>query len=444
MTLAAADATIKSLASLVDASQIVTAEQLPATASYAAAYVSNTALPPIVSPQSTDELRSLMAWATQDHKTVLVCGNATKLGWGTPISGTDIIISTRNLNQIVDHAVGDLTVTVQAGIRFHDLQAHLNAQGQMLPIDPSHPEHATLGGILSTRDAGSLRQRYGSVRELCLGLSFVRADGELAKGGGRVVKNVAGYDLMKLMTGAFGSLGILSEVTLRLYPMQEESHTVLLSGSKDAIATLTAKLLDSTLTPVSVDLLSQTVLVSLDLSGDMGLAVRFQSLSESVLAQVKRLKDMGATLTATDYQAEEDELLWNGLRDTLWETTEESHQVIAKIGILPQSIPSTLQICQQWCDSQSVSFQAQVLAGWGIGTLRLSGEPARLQSLVKKIRTYCEEHQGYLTLLEAPMEIKQGLDVWGYPGNAIAPMRKLKAQFDPHKLINPGRFVGGI
>ena len=443
MTLAAADATIKALETLVDGSQIVIAEQLPTTAPYAAAYVANTPVPPLVYPQSIDELRSLMAWATQAKKTVLVCGQASKLGWGTPISGTDFILSTCKLNQIIDHAVGDLTITVQAGIQFHQLQAQLKTQGQMLPIDPTYPQSASLGGILSTRDTGSLRQRYGSVRELCLGVSFVRADGELAKGGGRVVKNVAGYDLMKLFTGAFGSLGIISEVTLRLYPVQESSQTVLLSGSQEAIATLTAKLLDSTLTPVSIDLLSQDLLKILDRSGEMGLAVRFQSLEESVRAQVVRLKEMGATLTTTDYPSDSDEQLWNCLQDNLWDSSSEP-TLIAKVGLLPQSIPKTLQTFQEWCDRQSVQIQAQVLAGWGIGTLRLTGEVEALQSLAAKMRLHCETHQGYLSLLAAPLEIKQSLEVWGYPGNAIAPMQKLKAQFDPHHLLNPGRFVGGL
>jgi glycolate oxidase FAD binding subunit len=439
------DTTLQSLRKQLDPSQIFPYERQPPefVTQLQSVFSSDHAAPPLAYPKSTEELRSLLTWATRDQNTLLVCGNASKLGWGTPISGIDFILSTAQLNQVIDYAVDDSTITVQAGIPFHQLQTLLKEHGQMLPIDPSHPGQATLGGILSTRDTGSLRQRYGSVRELCLGLSFVRADGELAKGGGRVVKNVAGYDLMKLFTGAFGSLGIISDLTLRLYPIQEFSHTLLLSGSQGAIATLAATLLDSTLTPVSIDFLSQTLLKRLNVEGEMGLAVRFQSLAESVSAQVKRLKEMGANLATTDYDTEADEPLWRRLQDTLWEKSTEP-TIIAKVGMLPQSIPSTLQTFQGWCDQQSVEFQSQVVAGWGIGTLRLMGENAALKALVRPMRTHCEAHQGYLSLLEAPLDIKQSVEVWGYPGNAIAPMKKLKAQFDPHHLLNPGRFVGGL
>jgi len=304
----------------------------------------------MVLPKSVEELRSLLSWANQDRHTVLVCGNGSKLTWGNPIPPTDVIISLTHLNQIIDHAVGESTITVQAGLSFQALQAHLKPTGQMLPVDPYAPEQASIGGILATRDAGSLRHRYGGVRDTCLGLSFVRSDGELAKGGGRVVKNVAGYDLMKLFTGSFGTLGIISEVTLRLYPIQESSHTVILSGPPGAIATVTAKVLDSTLTPVAIDLLSQTKLEAIDLPGELGLAVRFQSLEESVSAQVARLKDLGESLQMQDYVGSRDEQIWQTLQQIQWQGGD--HTLIAKVGLLPTEIPNLLPQIQGWCDQQ--------------------------------------------------------------------------------------------
>ena len=399
MTLSTVDSTIQSLGNLLDSSQIVTTHESSDAKAYQAALTAEQ-LPPLVLPNTPDELQELLSWANQDKKTVLISGAATKLGWGNAIPATDCIISTRNLNQIIDHAEGDLTVTLQSGVTFQQLSDLLAPKGQMLPIDPTYAHQATLGGILATRDTGSLRQRYGGVRDLCLGISFVRADGQLAKGGGRVVKNVAGYDLMKLFTGSFGSLGVISELTLRLYPMQEASQTVLFAGETEAIATLTAKLLDSTLTPVSIDLLSQDLLQSLDITAPLGVAVRFQNLQESVTAQVNRLKDMGATLTAKVFEQEADQNFWPQLQSTLWDSKTET-TAIAKMGLLPQSIPQNLAKIQSLGDQAGVKVQTKVLAGWGIGTLRLSGDALAVQSTLLAIRDQCEQSQCYLIVLEA-------------------------------------------
>ena len=448
MTLSAVENTLQALNQLLDPDQIVSdavrspIQTTPSPTRLQRAFQDPDMLPPVVYPKSVPELRSLMQWANQDQKSVLVCGNGSKLGWSTPIPATDVIISLNKLNRVIDHAVGDLTITVQAGITLQLLQAQLKASSQFLPVDPAYSADATIGGILASRDAGSLRHRYGGVRDLCLGVSFVRADGQLAKGGGRVVKNVAGYDLMKLLTGAFGTLGVMTEVTLRLYPIQEESQSLIISGSTDAIAALTADVLDSTLTPVSIDLLSGQVLNSFGIEHSLGLAVRFQSLRESVIAQVQRLQDLSRELSIQQY--DDDQSLWQDLSQTLWKQDSDSNTVIAKVGMLPQSIPSTLGLFHAWCDQQDIQFSAQVLAGWGIGTIKLIGDLSKLDALVPQLRQHCNQNQGYLSLLEAPLNMRQTIDVWGYPGNAIAPMLKLKDQFDPHHIINPGRFVGGI
>ena len=172
----------------------------------------------LVYPSTPEALAAVMTYADQQGLRVLPCGKGSKLHWGGLAEKINLVISTERLNRLVDHAIGDLTVTAEAGIKFSDLQELLRKSGQFLAIDPHYPDQATLGGILSTADTGALRHRYNSVRDMVLGLSFVRSDGQLVKAGGRVVKNVAGYDLMKLFTGAYGTLGIITQVTLRVYP----------------------------------------------------------------------------------------------------------------------------------------------------------------------------------------------------------------------------------
>ncbi|MCM1981547.1 FAD-binding oxidoreductase [Lyngbya confervoides] len=451
MTLSSLDNTLHSLGQILEPHQIVTAEARSPLwqTQLNAAFLPDQGNPPIVYPQDSEQLGALLTWAHHDRRTVLICGAGSKLGWGTPIPATDLVLSLQHLNRIIDHAVGDLTITVEAGIPFQTLQHHLKTSGQFLPVDPSYAPQATLGGILATRDAGSLRHRYGGVRDLLLGLSFVRADGQRAKAGGRVVKNVAGYDLMKLFTGSFGTLGLLSEVTLRLYPIQEISQTVVLVGPPEAIATLTAQVLNSTLTPVALDLLSESVIPHLSPPGSLALVARFQSLGESVTAQVRRLMQLGTHLASQVYcdQAEED--LWTalghrqGLQET--DTLHPETPLVAKFGLLPQRAVPALQLFHQWSQQQDCTCWMQIHAGSGLGTLKLTASASSLTaSLLQQLRSHCEQHQGFLSVLDAPLSLRQSFDVWGYPGNAIATMRKLKHQFDPHRILNPGRYVGGI
>ena len=169
-------------------------------------------------PETLEALATGVKLANEFDWKILICGNGSKLSWGGLVKEAQLVISTQRLNRIIDHAIGDLTVTVEAGMTISQLQQALSPSNQFLPLNPCYPQSATIGGIVATADTGSWRQGYGGVRDLLLGLSFVRADGVIAKAGGRVVKNVAGYDLMKLFCGSFGTLGIISQVTMRLYP----------------------------------------------------------------------------------------------------------------------------------------------------------------------------------------------------------------------------------
>src|SRR4028119_714768 len=262
----------------------------------------------IVYPSTAEELASIMSRAYSNSWNVLPCGSGSKLGWGGIAKNLDLVVSTERLNRVIEHAVGDLTVTVEAGVKFADLQDILLKTGQFLPLEPAYPQDATLGGIVATADSGSLRHRYGGIRDMLLGLSFIRSDGKIAKAGGRVVKNVAGYDLMKLFTGSYGTLGILTEVTLRVYPVPEATGTVVLVGEKEAIASATQTLLASALTPTAADLLSTQVVAQLGIGQGMGLMVRFQSLTQSVKEQSFRLLEVGTQL---------------GLQGTLYAETDE-------------------------------------------------------------------------------------------------------------------------
>lgn len=402
----------------------------------------------IVFPRTQTELAAVIAEAHQQRWRSLICGQASKLHWGGLAQQIDVVVCTQFLNRVIAHATGDLTVTVEAGLSLTTLQSQLAQSKQYVALDPAYADTATLGGLIATRDVGSLRHRYGSLRDMCIGMTFVRADGQSAKAGGRVVKNVAGYDLMKLMTGAFGTLGVISEVTLRLYPLPEVSTTVLVSGSEAQITELTHTLLSSTLTPTAVDLLSGSVLQTWSVEGELGLAVRFQSLAESVAAQCDLIHQLAPGLSTLTFTADPDADFWQQLTHQFWQAPKPS-ALVGKFGVLPAQAPRLLSQFTSYCQQQGITSFGRIHAGSGTGVLRLEHEgigndPSPGVEWVRELRSHCQNAQGYLTVLEAPPALKRSFDLWGYTGNALASMQQLKQHFDPHNILNPDRFVGGI
>ncbi|NER97830.1 MAG: FAD-binding oxidoreductase, partial [Symploca sp. SIO1B1] len=318
---------------------------------------SDKTFPIIAYPNTVTELSQVMNQCYGNGWRVIPCGKGSKLGWGGVGQEVDLIISTDRLNRIIDHAVGDLTVTAEAGVKFSDLQKLLSQTGQFLPLEPAYPEEATLGGIIATANSGSWRQRYGGVRDLLLGISFVRSDGEIAKAGGRVVKNVAGYDLMKLFTGSYGSLGILTEVTFRVYPLLEAGSTVVLTGEANAVASTSKTLLASALTPTAVDILSTRLVKTLGIGKGMGLMIRFQSVTEAVKEQSSRILAVGQQLglTGTLYTDAEELNLWQSLPKHIWEPLSTT-AITCKIGVLPTAAANTLVKLDQLTDSTGLGL----------------------------------------------------------------------------------------
>ena len=388
----------------------------------------------LIFPQTIEALAEIVKQAAQQQWRMLICGNGSKLNWGKITQDIQLVISLQKCDRLIEHAVGDLTVTVEAGMKLQDLQAKLRSHNQFLPLDPSYAD-ATLGGIVATADSGSWRQRYGGVRDLLLGISFVRADGAIAKAGGRVVKNVAGYDLMKLFTGAYGTLGILTQLTFRTYPLITTSETLLLTGKAAQIAQASQIIRNSGLTPVAMDLLSNSVVNRLNLAPDLGLIIGWQTIPESIKQQIEQVQAIAKqlNLTINHYQDQAETDLWQNCTN-LTKIPHSDTAVICKIGIAPTAAVNFLQL-KQIIDR---NIAVRVHASSGIGQLQLDSADV---PTIEQMRSHCQQNHGFLTILDAPKTLKQQADIWGYSGNALKTMQALKNQFDPQNILNCDRFI---
>jgi len=374
-------------------------------------------------PQTATELGE---WLRQTGtQAVRLQGQNSKAHWGRQTDRAGIVISTAALNRIVNYSVADLVVTVEAGVKWVDLQAELATQGQFWPVQPLYPDQATVGGIIATADTGAWRQRYGSVRDGVLGIQWVRPDGEQVKAGGQVVKNVAGYDLMKLLTGAWGTLGCVTQVTLRLYPLPPVTRSFLVQG--EDLACIRQRLLDSALQPTACDVLSGALVAQLGYPAHPSLWVEWRGTAVSVTEQVTRWREWCPDGTVTELPPE------TGSQLTHMLSLPGTHpHVLLKIGVLPtRTVPLALYL-QQLIPQAWV----QLHSGVGLGRCVLPTVPDDLATLVTQMRTFVHP-QGFVSVVAGPDVPNR----WDVRGDSLTLMRRVKEQLDPQNRLNPGRWL---
>jgi glycolate dehydrogenase FAD-binding subunit len=385
----------------------------------------------IVEPPIEKQLAEVLRLANESKLAVIPRGGGTKLGWGNPPSRADLILSTGHLNKILEHAWADLTVTVEAGCSIQTLQETLAQHGQRLALDPLWPENATVGGILSTNDSGALRLRFGSLRDLIIGVTISLPDGTLASSGGKVVKNVAGYDLPKLVTGAFGTLGVITRAVFRLHPLPRQAQSFSISSAdaeqtqKLVLAIQDSKLAHTSLqshfsaeTPPSIDILFEGTEVGLD-------------------AQASHLRTLCQSAKICEAPAN----IWNA-RQELWSFSKSDETAIAKISTLPAALADAIEIFRRAADSSRVRWKSLVYAT-GLGWLRLEGSTDSLHRALIALRGDLEKMSGSLVLLHRPTHLS-AFDAWGSPGDSLPLMKSVKSRLDPLHTLNPGRFLGGL
>ncbi|HEY0068905.1 MAG TPA: FAD-binding oxidoreductase, partial [Chloroflexia bacterium] len=313
----------------------------------------------VMEPGNLEEVSEVLAWATRKGLKVTPCGSRTKLDRGTTPGRVDVLLDLSRLNRVMEHASGDLTVTVQAGTGLAGLQRQLAGAGQCLAVDPPVP--GTVGGLIATADTGPRRLRYGGVRDLILGATFVRADGVIAKAGGKVVKNVAGYDLPKLLTGSLGTLAVVVEATFRLYPLPAASATVIADIAPADLRRCVCAILQSTLVPTSLDYFATS-------EGPSSLAIRFESTTASTQAQAHvAARLMGASSRIVT--GVEEQTLWQRF-DTVTDTAENDvlGRLVATVSDLPGLLDKALR-----ATSAGTTLTVRAHAGHGHALLKWHG-----------------------------------------------------------------------
>ena len=385
----------------------------------------------VVEPANGQEIARVLKAAASAGLHVVPRGGGTKMHWGNRARSCGLIISMCRMNRVVEHAFADMTATVEAGCNFQQFQDTLSAHGQRVALEPLWPDKATVGGILAVNDSGPLRVRFGSVRDLIIGITLALPDGTIAKSGGKVVKNVAGYDLPKLAAGSLGTLGIITRAIFRLHPMPRDSRT--LTFSSPDVKGLTALMLAiqaSKLVPTGAQLRTGH-------SSDHAIDVRFEGTCPGCDAQSEQLLQMARHTN----QINPRENVWNA-RELLWDGNATA--AVCKFTLLTTELQPFIEKIQ--------TLLAEKQAGWhlvaqsvGVGLLRLEAhDTAILPDVVAALRATLENGGGSLSILRCPPEVKSKMDVWGSAGDALSLMRNIKAQFDPASVLNPGRFIAGI
>ncbi|MBL6739603.1 MAG: FAD-binding oxidoreductase [Synechococcus sp. BS301-5m-G54] len=376
-------------------------------------------------PPSPATRKELIALVRQWHDAAspwIPSGLGTRLDWGPPLDARHPVLSCRGLNRVIDHAVDDLTITVQAGCPLADLQAVLAERGQWLPLDhPRGEAEGSIGGLVARGLAGGLRQRHLGVRDQIIGITLLRSDGVEARAGGRVVKNVAGYDLMKLLCGSWGSLALITELTLRVQPIRPAHATLLLNGDLSSQNSFRAELLRSTLTPERCDWQSRG-------DGHWQLRLLLSSVSDQAVEdQMKRLEAMAGSHRLKTQRHSGADPLDSGLpcMDPTWLV-----RVALPSAVLHQLLSDgTLLALKGW------QWDLAAGAGCGDGWCSEPTAPYRVDALRRRVI----DLGGQLTVLKQPLAA--GLPAWlDAPARPV--IEAVKRQFDPRQQLCRGRLPG--
>ncbi|NOT57318.1 MAG: FAD-binding oxidoreductase [Deltaproteobacteria bacterium] len=394
----------------------------------------------IVFPESTEQAAGMLHVAAEHQRAVSPVGTGAFLHIGGLPRRYDLALCLQRMNRVLDYQPTDMTIAVEAGISLARLQQVLGEQNQWLPIDPPWPERVTVGGLIAMNLSGPSRFSQGTIRDFLIGIKVIRADGTVIKSGGRVVKNVAGYDLAKLYCGSFGTLGVIAEAIFKIRP-RPEARTVVALGfptAEQAMAVV-LRVLGTELQPTLIELTNCDV-------GELGakrspyqLYIGFAGSVEEIAYQHNRLQEIAGA------SGEQQSALPDAIRDF---PVSGDAALRCKVSLLPSQITPFCQAVEEESPVRGLSVEMVAHAGNGILYCRLPqrDNPSRekLLSFVDWLRILAKKLGGTVVIEAIDPTLKDRVDVWGHVGSSFPLMKRLKETLDPQGMINPGRFVGGL
>jgi glycolate oxidase FAD binding subunit len=395
-------------------------------------------------PSSEAEVAAVLREAALAEMVVVPWGAGTRQDLGRPLERVDLVLSLEKLNRVVDYVPADMTITVEAGMRFAELQALTARHGQTVSLDPPRAAGATIGGIVATAAAGPRRMAYGGVRDFLLGARVALPDGRVIKAGGKVVKNVAGYDLSKLFAGSLGTLGVITEVSLKLRPLPADSRTLLFGFAELGPAMAAAEaILNSELLPAALAVLTPEVARRLAAPGPVSLAVALEETAENNAYQAKRVSEMlpaGAAAVTLAGAAESE--FWDSIR-------EYGDRFAATFRIKVNTVVSDVGPQLEDCLRSPGPVRFEAVAYVPGGTVMLygfaNGSEAGAVAEAAQARLAAANAAGGSAVLEsAPVALRRQVDVWGPARPEWKIVEGIRETFDAGRTLNRGRFVGRV
>ena len=395
---------------------------------------------PTETPGSVEELAQILRESGDSRRAVELGGNFTKRAMGGPTASGGLMISTRRLDQIAAYEPKDLTISVGAGMGFADLTAALRRQGQMLPLDPPFAASATIGGVVATNGSGPRRRRYGTARDMVIGMTFVTADGSVVRSGGMVVKNVTGLDMAKLMIGSFGTLAAIASINFKLFSLPEMERTFVgVCESREPLLALRDVILRGALQPVAIDLLNPdaAALAAADLPRGHLLVTQVTGNSRAIdryQREYERLAKESQIPTFSALREDAAAGVWDAIQNLTPGAAGERGCILRL-----STQPSRLSRMFEAAVSANGPLPLVARAGAGVGYAYCSNSNSA-RHLVE--RSHAE---GLRVVVESsPPEEKEKLLLWPRPGPDFALMERLKDSLDPHRVLNPGRLFGRL
>ena len=398
----------------------------------------------IVLPKSVGEIQDILHYASEKGLSVMPAGAGTKLGIGNLANTTDIVLATTQLNKVVEYEPADLTVTIEAGMKLADLQKELAQHRQFLPLIPPYSDKCTIGGIVATNASGPLRLRYGTSRNLVLGMHVAHASGTVVKSGGKVVKNVAGYDINKLYIGSYGTLGIITEVTLKLAPLpvKETIITAQFQNIHDAVQAGLKVVRSQSLPSYSNLLVGKPIEPFKD--NKPIVIIGFAGDPETISWQLKTTRSLLEQNNTIGVHIMNEEMN-QSINNAIWEfpaVEKKSKDILVKVNLKRTDLANFAEQIQiDICEMMA-------LIGNGVLYLKIHTDSdtdyQKLANTLSQLRQHAEVLSGNLIIENAPPDLKRQIDVWGSIGSTLKLMKQVKVKFDKTCILNPGRFVSGI